>query len=611
MLKDIKTREVIKDIKVIDKAADVSAYSKNAFIKSKDTAEQTQQSRHNSATEYATDNISSYAKFAAAGAVHGTKKCLKNPYKGVKNSLNKAKEHFKGVKQLLPKERKKAAEQATKTAEKAQKTADTLQAKAEQAKKTAENAQKSVTEAKRKLQQTRQAGRQTVQSAKKTVKTAKQKGIKTTGKGTVKAAKKSVKTAEKSAKVAVKTAKTTAKNAQIAAKAAVKAAIIAKKASIVATKAAIVATKVVAKATLAAIKAAVLAIKGLIALIVAGGWIVILIIIIICLIALLVGSIFGIFFSGEDSGVAAGRIMPDVVAELTTEFYAQVDEIKDSNSHDVLEMDAMAINWLEILAIYAVKLNTDSENPVEVATLDDDKVNQLRDILNDTVSLSHSTRTESQERTIIDEDGEKTTETVTVKILTITFEHKTVDEMAEQYGFNQTQKEQLRELLDPQYATLWAALFGGFAPGGGIGIPDGSFIPTGIFAWVMGEGFPITSLFGYRADPFTGEISYHSGIDIEAPTGTPIFAAADGTVSVANSTDSWGGGWGFFVRIEHEGGYSTLYAHCSQIAVVIGQEVKQGEVIGYIGSTGRSTGPHLHWEIYRNGVRVNPLDYFE
>jgi hypothetical protein len=175
-----------------------------------------------------------------------------------------------------------------------------------------------------------------------------------------------------------------------------KAAKIAAQASKAAAKAAVVATKAAVKAVAALVKAAVAAIKGLVSAIVAGGWVVVLIIVIVCLIALLVGSVFGIFFSGEDTDT--GRMMPDVVAELTTEFYSKADEIKDKNKHDILEMDVMAINWAEVLAFYAVKLNTDPDNPTEVVTLDEKKIEKLRDILNDMVSLSHSTKTSEQER---------------------------------------------------------------------------------------------------------------------------------------------------------------------------------------------------------------------
>ncbi|MCL1789727.1 MAG: M23 family metallopeptidase, partial [Oscillospiraceae bacterium] len=367
------------------------------------------------------------------------------------------------------------------------------------------------------------------------------------------------------------------------------------------------------KATVAAVKAIIAVVKGLVALIAAGGWVAVLIILIICMIAMLVGSIFGIFFSGEGSETG-GRTMPDVVTELTTEFYGKTDGIIAENEHDVLDMDFMYINWAEVLAVYAVKVNTDPNNPTEVITLDDNKIDILREILNDMVTLSHSTETTEQERTVIDEDGKETVETVTVTVLTIGFNHKSAEEMAIEYGFNQTQKELMRELLSPDYADLWAALLGGYIRGNGeIGTPDSSYIPNDIFSFPVGEGFNISSHFGYREDPFSDneEIDYHRGTDIAAPEGTPILAMAGGIVTVANSTDSWGGGWGFYVKIAHNQTYSTLYAHCSRIAVVDGQEVKQGEVIGYVGSTGRSTGAHLHFEMWKNGIRVDPIGYFE
>lgn len=119
----------------------------------------------------------------------------------------------------------------------------------------------------------------------------------------------------------------------------------------------------------------------------------------------------------------------------------------------------------------------------------------------------------------------------------------------------------------------------------------------------------LTSPFGYRQDPFTGKWSFHRGIDIAAPNGTPILAAADGTVVVANATDSWGYSWGYYVKVQHAGDITTLYAHCSAIAVRTGQQVRQGEVIGYVGSTGASTGNHLHYETQMNKILMDPLNY--
>ena len=133
---------------------------------------------------------------------------------------------------------------------------------------------------------------------------------------------------------------------------------------------------------------------------------------------------------------------------------------------------------------------------------------------------------------------------------------------------------------------------------------------TGIFNWPLPVGGTITSHFGYRADPYSGETSYHSGTDISVPEGTPILAAADGTVTTANATDPWGGSYGYHVILEHGGGLETLYAHCSAICVVPGQTVRQGEVIGYVGHTGRATGDHLHLEVRVNGERADAMGYY-
>ncbi|MNP95232.1 Murein DD-endopeptidase MepM [compost metagenome] len=117
----------------------------------------------------------------------------------------------------------------------------------------------------------------------------------------------------------------------------------------------------------------------------------------------------------------------------------------------------------------------------------------------------------------------------------------------------------------------------------------------------------MASGFGYRADPFTKARKMHEGMDFTAKTGTPIYATGDGVVAKADNTAS---GFGNHIVIRHGFGYETLYAHLSKYKARAGQRVKRGDVIGYVGSTGRSEGPHLHYEVHKNGKVVNPLNFY-
>jgi murein DD-endopeptidase MepM/ murein hydrolase activator NlpD len=113
--------------------------------------------------------------------------------------------------------------------------------------------------------------------------------------------------------------------------------------------------------------------------------------------------------------------------------------------------------------------------------------------------------------------------------------------------------------------------------------------------------------FGYRIDPVYKDFRFHQGLDFTAPSGTPIYATADGVVQAAGfSTD----GYGNKVVINHGYGYQTLYGHMARVKAKVGQQVKRGEVIGYIGSTGKSTGPHCHYEVIKKGIKVDPVYYF-
>lgn len=119
------------------------------------------------------------------------------------------------------------------------------------------------------------------------------------------------------------------------------------------------------------------------------------------------------------------------------------------------------------------------------------------------------------------------------------------------------------------------------------------------------DGARLTSNYGMRTHPVLGGRRKHKGIDLAAPTGTPVYATADGIVGRAE----WFSSYGLYVEIEHGAELETRYAHMSRLAVAEGERVKKGDIIGYVGSTGRSTGPHLHYEVRISGVAVNPIPY--
>lgn len=422
-----------------------------------------------------------------------------------------------------------------------------------------------------------------------------------TGRPAVKAARQPVKTPQAihaAKQQAAHTAKHAAQRAQRAAGAAKKAA------------------RAAGRALVNTARACIAAVKSLVAALAAGGGFVLFIVLLICLIALVAGSAFGIFFSSEPTG--KGVTLKQAVQTLNEEYYQKLKGIETAIPHDrveyVSEDGSVAIPWEDVLAVFAADIAA-GEHGQQVVALDDVQLEQLRAILADMHQISHSTRTVEHEEEIIttDEDGNEVTEWVPVSetVLEIKVSHKTTAEMAAIYGFTARQNEQLVLLSEPQYDALWMELLGGYVSGGEIIDPDTDWVGTGIFAWPLPQSFTITSNFGYRKDPFTGEMSYHGGTDIAAPQGTLILAAAAGTVTIANGTDPWGGSYGYHVKLDHGGGTETLYAHCSAIAVTAVQRVRQGEVIGYVGSTGNSTGNHLHFEVQVEGERVNALKFFD
>ena len=141
---------------------------------------------------------------------------------------------------------------------------------------------------------------------------------------------------------------------------------------------------------------------------------------------------------------------------------------------------------------------------------------------------------------------------------------------------------------------------------GSVGSGGSSVSGTGTFVFPVGSYVYISSRFGMRVHPITGEYKSHTGMDIASNQGTAVYACDSGTVVLAQ----WYGGYGNCIMIDHGNGYKTLYGHLSVISVSDGQTVSQGETIGQVGSTGNSTGPHLHLEVYKDGSRIDPEQFY-
>ena len=267
--------------------------------------------------------------------------------------------------------------------------------------------------------------------------------------------------------------------------------------------------------------------------------------------------------------------MQQAVETLTAEYRDRLEEISDSVQHDRQDItandDVYFIRWQDVLAVFSSYISGD-EQGTPVAALTENQVDKLRETMWAMNAVDYSTHPETITIDTTDEDGNPTTTEITETVLVIELTHKTPDEMAADSHFTTRQNTYLQLLQDPQYEELWAELLGGFAQcGGEIMSPDSTRTPTGTLQWPLPVAGTITSQFGYRVDPITGEVSSHTGTDIACVEGTPILAAADGTVTVANGLDSWGGSYGYYIQIDHGGGLETLYAHCSSICVTTGQ----------------------------------------
>ena len=333
--------------------------------------------------------------------------------------------------------------------------------------------------------------------------------------------------------------------------------------------------------------------QSLLALLGAGG-VVLLLAMVIGAAAAVIGSPMGILFADE-SGDPNSIRLAEIVAETNADFGTTINDIVSAHpecsettiTYDYEDGHTWASYWPEVMAIFAVHTNLNSDSDVVVIN-----AAQMQRI-QDTFWAMHEITYEVEEVDTTPEptEDDPDPEQQTDYILHITVSSKTVDELAELYNFTQDQNDILHELLSDEMRPTLLALCGG-----SIGI-----IEDGELCWPLPGHTYISCNFG-EEDAYGN--SGHRGTDIPAPEGTPILAAHGGTVIISG----WNNSYGNQVLLDNGAGLSTRYAHMTAAAVSAGETVTAGQVIGYVGNTGDSTGFHLHFEVMQNGVRVNPLD---
>ena len=330
---------------------------------------------------------------------------------------------------------------------------------------------------------------------------------------------------------------------------------------------------------------------SLLALLGAGG-VVLLLAMVIGSAAAVIGSPMGILFADE-SGDPNSIPIAEIVADTNADFGAAINDIVSAHpecsettiTYDYEDGHTWASYWPEVLAIFAVHTNLNSDSDVVVIN-----AAQMQRI-QDTFWAMHEITYEVEEVDTTPEptEDDPDPEQQTDYILHITVSSKTVDELAELYNFTQDQKDILHQLLSEEMRPSLLALCGGIA------------VADGELCWPLPGHTYISCHFG-EVDAFGN--AGHRGTDIPAPEGTPILAAHSGTVIISG----WNNSYGNQVLLDNGAGLSTRYAHMTQTAVTAGATVTAGQVIGYVGNTGDSTGFHLHFEVMQNGVRVNPMD---
>lgn len=347
------------------------------------------------------------------------------------------------------------------------------------------------------------------------------------------------------------------------------------------TKATYKSLKLLIKATIKAIKAIIESTKALLDLLIAGGWVAVVIIVLICIIGLLCNSIFGIFFTNEinDNGI----VMTDVIVDISKELSMKIEHEKKDKTFDDVNINSNITNWKEIFTIYSV---VNFNNEKDTISLNKDNVNEVKKIFWQFNTV----------KSYIKDENSK-------KILYIEIESKDITYMENYYKLDYSSREQVKELLSDEYNSMWQSVI------------HGSVNEEG---WV----FPVNDV--YVITTYYNES--HKAIDIASKYNTNIYSISDGIVISAKGgciagNISCNGKAGNNVIIKHnDGQYSSKYMHLNKINVKVGDTVSVGQVIGTMGNTGNVIpvptesnplgGTHLHFviqEVKNNQIsEINP-----
>lgn len=424
-MRDIKTRDKVNQtVKTLDRAAIAADKFRNATVKSKETAEHTQTTDETSPEEYAVNLVSDKSKIATHRAAVKFNEKGKQSVAETKRNIQRfrSEQAVKSIRRQRTDYKPSASPDlnfSDKDSKYDIKTRESIK------KANTKPVSKDIKGADKTIKAINHSVNQTIKSSSDT---ARKSYI--SSKQSAKATKKSAEAAKKGFEKSAKTMKEAAKH-----------------------------TKKIVKGIIEGAKAVVNAI-------IAGGWLSVVIIILLCLVGSLASSFYGIFFSTETSD--SGMNISTVIQEINADYDNRIDELKASGNYDSVEINGSKANWKDVLSIYAVKTTTDPDNPIEIATIDENKKSILSNIFWDMNSIDSKveTKAETKETVTIDEYGNEiiTTDEITVKVRTITISSKNANDMSEQYSFDDKQKEYLAELMNESNDKLWASII--FSTGG-------------------------------------------------------------------------------------------------------------------------------------------------